>query len=307
MQDSLYSGRIENLQVAVAYALTTGLTNQAVLTHDCDPYAAHILGRALNAAVLGTAALDPRDRMNICWKYHGHLRTVLVDAGADGTVRGLISPPHLSPLLAQSQDLFGEEGVVQVVRSRDGHILSSGTVESILQDVVADLSFFYACSDQVETAMSVLIGFNHDSSDPVRVCRGLMLQAMPDTDLSAFEALRNALDQQDVRALLAAEREEPDHLDRVLNALGQAAGLAAAVADKRTSSPVFRCTCNREKMAAVVRALPYGDRAELVRKREEVAVRCHFCGERYTLTINQCINAWNHRPLDAETDPELRV
>ena len=58
----------------------------------------------------------------------------------------------------------------------------------------------------------------------------------------------------------------------------------------------FRCTCSREKMGAVLRALPIPERMEMVQKKEPIAVLCHFCRERYVLTIEECIKAWNTKP-----------
>ena len=59
------------------------------------------------------------------------------------------------------------------------------------------------------------------------------------------------------------------------------------------SAPEFKCTCNREKMAAVLRSLPIPERMELVRKKEPVAIRCQFCNDRHELSIDECIAAWN--------------
>ena len=50
-------------------------------------------------------------------------------------------------------------------------------------------------------------------------------------------------------------------------------------------------------MAAVVRSLPIPERMELVRKKEDVRIDCHFCNHRYTVTIDECIAAWNGKPV----------
>jgi redox-regulated HSP33 family molecular chaperone len=46
-------------------------------------------------------------------------------------------------------------------------------------------------------------------------------------------------------------------------------------------------------MTAVVRSLPIPERMELVKKNEPVGIQCQFCNERYELSIEECIVAWN--------------
>ena len=35
------------------------------------------------------------------------------------------------------------------------------------------------------------------------------------------------------------------------------------------------------------------ERMELVKAKENIGIRCQFCNERYELTIDECIIAWN--------------
>jgi redox-regulated HSP33 family molecular chaperone len=69
-----------------------------------------------------------------------------------------------------------------------------------------------------------------------------------------------------------------------------------AVEYQAEPAPHFRCTCNRHKMGAVLRALPIPDRMDMVKKKEDVVVNCRFCCERYVLTVEDCIRAWNTKP-----------
>ena len=55
MNDLLYKGHFKGLDIAFTYAVTTSAVNEAVVRHDCDPAAAHILGRAMTGALLAAA------------------------------------------------------------------------------------------------------------------------------------------------------------------------------------------------------------------------------------------------------------
>ena len=52
MNDLLYKGHFKGLDIAFTYAVTTAAVNEAVVRHDCDPAAAHVLGRAMTGALL---------------------------------------------------------------------------------------------------------------------------------------------------------------------------------------------------------------------------------------------------------------
>lgn len=303
INDFLYTGRLERFRIGVSYGVCTHLVNEAVVRHDCDPLAAHILGRALTAGVLTASLMKPGERVNLCWSYQGSLRSVVVDAGADGSTRGFISPKHLSLGAEKPDDLFGDHAQLRVIRTAHGKVQSSGTVQTMLQDVVDDLTFFFGISDQFETGMTVMIGFKDNPQQPVALCQGLMLQALPDCDLEEFERIRRQLDNEKVRSLLSRSSESDNYLEDILNEL-----LASEVADPQLHLegrpvPVFRCACSREKMAAVVRSLGYPDRVDVVQKKEDLIIHCEFCSESYTMTVDDCIEAWNqHPPSSSESD-----
>ncbi len=292
MNDLLIKGHFKGLDIAFSYAVTTKTVNEIVLLHDCDPAAAHILGRALTGALLSAAVLPEGQRLNVCWKYKGILRTVLADAGQDGTVRGFISPPQLNLTEDDPNALYGELGDLQVVTSnRDGKILNSGTAPVPLHDVAKDLAYYHCISDQVETGICAIIGFNADPENPVRLCRGWMLQALPGTDLERFERLRRRMDEPAFRERLN-RCDTPEETASIL--IADEPGFDGFYMED-CPAPRFFCPCSRKKMEAVVRTLPIPERMELVQKKEPVRINCQFCNRHYELSIDECIAAWNRK------------
>lgn len=295
MADILYKGRLEGYHIAFAYAVTTETVSEAVRRHDCDPVAAHVLGRAITSAVLSAFPLGEGERFNVRWAYQGLIRTVVVDTGPDGATRGFISPAQ--PGEPESEEaLYGGKGEIKVIRSREGHMLASGTVNAELQDVAQDLVYFQCISDQIETGALVLIALRPDPARPIGVSRGLMLHALPGADLERFDRLRRRLQSEPVRALLEREAESDSLIENVVKLLTEGEVGAPLLHYDAATPPFFRCACSREKMGAVLRALSIPERMEMVKKKEDVAVRCHFCSARYVLTIEECIKAWNTKP-----------
>ncbi len=288
MTDQLFKGHIRGLDIAFSCALTTRTVSEIIIRHDCDPLAAHILGRALTGALLSAAILPGKNRINVCWKYKGALRTIVADAGADGTVRAFISPVHLAEP-ENMTELYGDLGNLQAIVSEDGAIRNSGTAPVSLHDVVKDLAYYHCVSDQVETGITAVIGFNPDPENPVRICQGWMIQALPGCDLERFDRIRRRMEDEAFHARLTGEGD-PEK------------AAAALIADEpdfdgfymeQCEAPRFHCPCGKEKMGAVIRTLPIPERMEIVKKGEPVTVQCQFCNERYELTIDDCIAAWN--------------
>jgi len=295
MPDFLYRGRLDGLEVAFTYAVVTETVSEAVRRHDCDPVAAHVLGRAMAGAVLSAYALGEGERLNVRWAYEGLLRTVVVDSGPDGATRAFITPNQLAEA-TDAPSLYGASGELKVIRSQAGQIRGSGTVRAELQDVVRDLAYFQCISDQVETGALVLISMRPDPAQPIRVCRGLLLHALPGANLELFDRLRTRLEGEPARELMSREEETDSLLENVLCRLTEGEAVTYQLDYQEAAAPVFRCTCNRQKMGAVLRALPIPERMEMVQKKEDVAINCRFCGQRYVLTVEDCIKAWNTKP-----------
>lgn len=293
VDDFIYIGRLTPLNIAFSYGVFAQLASEMIVRHDSDPVSGHLLGRAVSTGCLAASGLQGRERLNIHWAYEGELRSVVVDAGADGTVRGFVSPRHLRDTAENTNCLFGDRCQLRVIRVQDGKVLSSGTTESILQDPVRDYEFFQSTSDQVETAVTVMIGFSDRPEAPVHLCQGLMLHALPGCDLRRFDQLRTGLEGEDVRDLLATYNAADNYVEDILNRVLDTAGQQAEIHMQEGPPPRFQCTCTRKKMGAVVRALPYSDRMEIVQKKEDVVVHCEFCNTRYALTVDDCIRAWN--------------
>lgn len=298
MADQLLKGRLEGWDIAVAYVLAADTVSEAVRRHDCDPAAAHLLGRALAAAVLAGATLGEGQRVNVRWAYEGLLRTIVVDTGPDGATRGFITPHHLADADDEGA-LYGASGSVQMIRTRKGAVVSHGTTRADLLDVVEDANHFLCLSDQVESAMSVTIAMTPDPAQPVYQCRGLLLQALPGCDLERFQRVRDRLYAPDVRALMSRRDETDNLVENLLRAVIQGEDSAPRIRLSAAVPSRFQCSCHRKKMGAVLRALPYSERMDIVRKNEPVVVHCHFCGQRYELSLAECIEAWNEKQSNA--------
>lgn len=293
MRDLLYKGHFKESDIAFVYAVTTATVNETVMKHDCDPVAAHLLGRAMTGALMGAAVLPEKQRLNVCWRYDGELRTIVADAGSDGTVRAFVSPTRFDEV-PDVNALYGDSGTLRVIASEDGIIRNSGTTEIRLQDVVHDLAYFFCVSNQVETGMTVMIGFNADEDQPVSLCQGWMLQALPGCDLELFDRVRRRMDSERFRSMMGHLNNADGYFEELA---GELAGeeIAHALHMDTDGEPRFRCRCKRDKIVDVICSIPIPDRMNIVKRGEPVVVSCQFCNRRFEVSIEECIAAWNRK------------
>ena len=291
MEDCLHRGVLGDAGVRFAYTATTGLANEAVLAHDCDPVSAHILCRALTAGVLMSPLLVDDERYTLRWQYGGALASAVVDVDSSGQVRGFVAPTDLGSREDTEAALYGESGRVAAIKSNAAGVLNSGVIETRLMDVVSDLAFLFCASDQIETEMAVLVGFAPDVTRPVSMCQGVMLQALPDCDLERFERIRRRLAGAACRDLLSGAPADDRQAEHVASALAGDETPAAAFSLVECEPPCFHCHCTRERMLDVVRALPEQERRATVEKGEDVTVRCQFCAAAHTIGTSELADA----------------
>jgi molecular chaperone Hsp33 len=123
-----------------------------------------------------------------------------------------------------------------------------------------------------------------------------MVQALPGCDLERFERVRCRMEGEAFRRLLQEPGAADNGFGRVVELLTEGESGYAGLEVVAGVAPRFACTCSMEKMAAVMRSIPIPERMSMVKQGEDVSIRCHFCSKKYTLTIADCIAAWNDRP-----------
>lgn len=284
--DFLCRGTLPELETRFCVMSCVDACNDAVLAHNLEPVAAHLLCRAVGAGVLISPLLSEEEHFTVRWEYVGKVKALLADVDADANIRALISPGQIGQV-DSLEALFGDAGTISIVRAHGptGRIVSSSTGEAPLHDVVEDLGHLFAVSDQIETAMAVLVQFAPDPSRPVRQCYGVLLQALPDCDLEQFDALRRRLQSPEVRTLLENGEQDGDFANALLRALTR--GLECQWTLHAGSAPAFRCRCSQESSVDMLRTLPAAERAEIRQRNDVLRVRCHFCSKSYEINPDE--------------------
>lgn len=201
------------------------LAGQAVLALDADPVAAHLLGRSL-AALLASGLGGP-GRCQARWQYRGRLQEIALVL-EEGTVAATIEPPHLVDLVSSLEELFGDGGTLALILDGKGH---RGEVH--LLDPPGDLAYFESLVRQTECGVCAAISLRADPQAPVAECRAVWLQALPETDLAAFEVIRQRLEAPEFLAFLLGLAPDGDFGPRCVRQLVGEAVSAADLASSR--------------------------------------------------------------------------
>ncbi len=295
MTDILYKGHFKNIDIAFVYAETADTTNRAVIAHNCDPVAAHILSRTITALLLAAAQLPEKQRLNGHWKYDGALRTIAVDAGSDATVRGFISPTRLYDAGDNLESIYGNTGSLTLFTTEDAKVINTGTTKVSLLDPVNDLAFHYCTSNQIETEMQVMVGFNPNPEQPINICRGWMLQALPNADLQNMEIVRKKMNSEKFREMMQQKAQSDTLFETLTKVLLEDITDAPEIQMEAGPTPQFKCNCNYDKICTVVKSISIPERMEIARKKEGLEIKCQFCGKPYKLSLDECSRIWNRK------------
>ena len=283
MEDLLYRGIIDQLNIRFVLADCQQTVNDIILKHDCDPVSSAIFANAISSAALVSSLLTEDEKYTLKWRNDGQLGLVMADCDAQGHVRALISNPHLAYSAKEEADIWGKEGSVSVIKSSTTQILNSGTVEANFRDLAQDLAFFFSVSDQIETAIVCKNVFNADPSRPIRTARAVMLQALPGCDLTVFEQVRNKLESDECKQLLTPPVVTDNLFEIIVKYLADGIVEKPTFSMEHSVSPQFKCNCTKENMIAAAASLSKAELDEAFKKDGELRITCQFCNTTHVL------------------------
>ncbi len=274
MTDHLVKATVPGVRAFAA--VTTGLTEEARRRHDCFPVAAAALGRTMTAALLLAANLKTDEDLTVRIAGDGPLGGVIADAHALGTVRGYVQNPHVSLPLAGNKLPVGQavgKGHIHVTRFTGLKQPFSGTAELVSGEIGEDVANYLLVSEQTPSTVALGVLVNPDYT--VAAAGGIMVQAMPgaeDTVLAKVEA--------NIAALPAVSELVRGGADAAAMLLKVFAGLEATVFEPAKAA--FLCRCSTERVEAMLVSLGRDELASMAAEGQ-AEVRCHFCGEKYTI------------------------
>ncbi|PFW34458.1 Hsp33 family molecular chaperone HslO [Bacillus anthracis] len=285
MKDYLVKALAFDGEVRAYSVRTTNTVSEAQRRHDTWRTASAALGRSLTAGTMMGAMLKGDQKLTIKVEGNGPIGPILVDAHANGDVRGYVTNPHVDFEGTEQGKLrvyqaVGTEGFVTVIKDigmREPFIGQSPIVSGELGE---DFTYYFAVSEQTPSSVGVGVLVNGD--DSILAAGGFILQIMPGAQEETISFIEDRLQKIPPVSTLIEQGLSPEEL--LYAVLGE-----DKVKVLETMDVQFNCTCSRERIESVLISLGKTE-LEQVREEEETEVHCHFCNERYKFSKEDITN-----------------
>ncbi len=283
MEDYLVRATAAQAQIR-AFACTTRQTVEAARqAHNTSPVATAALGRLLAAGcMMGSMLKGEKDLLTLQISADGPMESATVTADTAGNVKGYVGNPMvILPANASGKlDVAGAVGSGMLRVIKDMGLKEPYVGQTSLQtgEIAEDLTYYFAASEQVPSCVG--LGVLMEKDNTVRQAGGFIVQLMPFAEDAVIDRLEENLKEiQSVTALLEQGDTPRQILEKVL------AGLEVVFTD---TMPVrFLCSCSKERVEKALISLGHSQLQELIDEGEEIEVNCHFCGKKYTFSIDE--------------------
>lgn len=262
--DSLHRFVFERLSVRGELARLDTTWQTVLARREYPPPVQRLLGEALVATALLAATVKYEGLLTLQLQAAGPLRLIVVQCTGEHRLRALARWDEPLPDGALA-DLCGAGTLALTIEPNHGPQRYQGLVELRGATLAAALEHYFNHSEQLPTQLHLMAD--------AQTAAGLLLQRLPgETDdadawdrISALGLTLSDAELRDLDARHLLHRLFHEDDVRLFNArpLG------------------FRCTCSRERTAAMLRALGAADIDALLAEQGRVGVRCEFCGQDY--------------------------
>lgn len=267
-----------------AFAATTkDIAQTAAAAHKSTPVVTAALGRTLTAgAMMGLMMKGDKDVMTIIIKGDGPIGGITVTADSHGNVKGYpenakVDVPAKRP---GKLDVGGAVGAGSLTVIKDLGLKEpyTGTVELVNGEIAEDITYYFAASEQVPSAVG--LGVLVDTDRSVRASGGFIIQLMPgvpDDVVDRLEEKVNGLES--VTTMLDSGMTPEDMINDIL------AGFSPEILEKDELH--FYCNCSKDRMAKALISLGARELSSLIADNEPIELKCHFCESRYSFEVEE--------------------
>ncbi|NLX03280.1 MAG: Hsp33 family molecular chaperone HslO [Syntrophomonadaceae bacterium] len=290
-RDYLLKAMDKDKQVRITIAHTTTLVEEARRRHNTSATASAALGRVLTAAlIMGSDLKNEKDALTLRVNGDGIAGPIVASVDSVGHGRAFISNPAAdlpssSPGKLAVGELVGRGGYLEVIKDAGLKQPFVGRVNLVSGEIAEDLSSYFLLSEQIPSL--VALGVLVDTDLSIKAAGGLIIQAMPGADdilLGKIE--NNVLQMGSISAVMVQSQDVESVVATVMS------DIAYDVIAERPLA--FKCTCSRERLAAILANLTREELAETIEQTGKLEVSCNFCGEVYHFSEQEIIK--NKKP-----------
>lgn len=264
-----------------AFAITSKeLVEQSRVYHNTSPVMTAALGRLLTGgAMMGIMMKGEKDVMTLQIKCSGPAKGLTVTADSKGNVKGYPQVPDvmLPPNAQGKLDVGGaiDLGVLSVIKDMGLKEPYVGQVQLQTGEIADDLTYYFATSEQVPSAVGLGVLMNKDNT--VKQAGGFIIQLMPFTEEEVIAKLeKKVAEVTSVTDLLEQGATPETLLEQILGEFG--------VEINETIPVQYHCDCSKERVTRAIASIGRKDIQEMIDDNEPIEVNCQFCDKHYIFT-----------------------
>ncbi len=283
MNDYIIRATAANDQIRAFAAVTTQMVENAREHHNTSPVATAALGRLLTAgAMMGAMMKGEKDVLTLQIKAGGPLQGITVTADSQGNVKGYVGNPDVCiPANSKGKlDVAGAvgPGFLNVIKDMGLKEPYSGQVMLQTCEIAEDLTYYFATSEQVPSAVGLGVLMNKNNT--VRQAGGFIVQLMPFAEEEVISRLEQNVQKINSVTSLLEEGHTPESLlEKVLE------GFDMQINEKTDTR--FHCNCTRERVEKALISIGRKELNEMIQEGKPIEMNCHFCNTNYTFTVEE--------------------
>lgn len=283
MNDYIIRATAANDQIRAFAAVTTQMVENAREHHNTSPVATAALGRLLTAgAMMGSMMKGEKDVLTLQIKAGGPLQGITVTADSQGNVKGYVGNPDVCiPANSKGKlDVAGAvgPGFLNVIKDMGLKEPYSGQVMLQTCEIAEDLTYYFATSEQVPSAVGLGVLMNKNNT--VRQAGGFIVQLMPFAEEEVISRLEQNVQKINSVTSLLEEGHTPESLlEKVLG------GFDMQINEKTDTR--FHCNCTRERVEKALISIGRKELNEMIQEGKPIEMNCHFCNTNYTFTVEE--------------------
>ena len=283
MKDYIIRATAANDQIRAFAAVTTEMVETAREAHNTSPVATAALGRLLTAgAMMGSMMKGEKDVLTLQIKSGGPIQGITVTADSQGNVKGYVGNPDVCiPANAKGKLDVAEAvgpGFLTVIKDMGLKEPYSGQVMLQTCEIAEDLTYYFATSEQVPSAVGLGVLMNKNNT--VRQAGGFIVQLMPFAEEEVISRLeQNVQNISSVTNLLEEGHTPESLLEKVLE------GFDIQINEKTDTR--FHCNCTKERVEKALISIGRKELNEMIQEGKTIEMNCHFCNTNYTFTVEE--------------------
>ena len=283
MNDYIVRAVAADTQIRAFAAVTTEMVETARKHHNTSPVATAALGRLLTGgAMMGVMMKGEKDILTLQIKADGPIEGITVTADSKGRVNGYVGNPDvIIPANSIGKlDVAGAvgHGILNVIKDMGMKEPYSGQVALQTGEIAEDLTYYFAVSEQVPSAVGLGVLMNKDNT--VRQAGGFIVQVMPFAEEATIAKLeQNVQKIQSVTTLLEQGHTPESLLEQVLD------GFDIEIND--TMPTEFYCNCSKSRVEKALISIGRKELNELIQEGKDVELNCHFCNTNYVFNVEE--------------------